>query len=207
MEPLIGNKSYFPSISKINYEGPKSKNPLAYKYYDAQQKIGNKTMEEHLRFAISYWHSFCGTGNDPFGGGPRPLPWNVHPDPITRAKEKMDAAFEFITKLGVPYYCFHDVDVVDEGDSLAEFGKRIETMVNYAKEKQQASGVKLLWGTANLFSHSRYMNGASTNPDFKVVASAGVQVKNMIDATIALGGPTMCSGEEGKAICPCLIPI
>lgn len=199
MVPITGEKTYFPNIDKIVYEGPESDNPLAFKYYNPQAVVGTKTMEEHFRFAVAYWHSFCNTGEDPFGGGPRNLPWNTHSDPIVRAKEKMDAAFEFITKLGVPFYCFHDVDVVDEGENLAVFEKRLATLVDYAREKQAASGVRLLWGTANLFSHDRYMNGASTNPDFHVLTCAAAQVKNMIDATIALGGQNYVfwGGREG----------
>lgn len=199
MQVITGTTTYFPQVNKIAFEGRESDNPLAYKWYDANRIVGGKTMEEHLRFAVAYWHSFCGTGGDPFGPGTRPLPWAVEADAIGRAKAKMDAAFEFITKLGVPYYCFHDVDVVDEGDSIAETASRMETMVEYAKEKQTASGVKLLWGTANLFSNPRYMNGAATNPDFQVVSYAATQVKNALDATIALGGENYVfwGGREG----------
>ncbi len=199
MQVITGNKTYFKGIGQIPFEGPQSRNPLAYKWYDAKREVGGKTMEEHLRFAVCYWHSFCNAGSDPFGVGPRPLPWNKGRDAISRAKNKMDAAFEFFTKLGVPYYCFHDYDVVDEADTLVASEKRIKEMVKFAKAKQKASGVKLLWGTANLFSHARYMNGAATNPDFQVVAHAGGQVKHAIDATIALGGENYVfwGGREG----------
>jgi len=199
MEYLLGKKEFFPGIGKIKFEGESSKNPLAFRYYDENKVVAGKTLKEHLRFAVAYWHSFCGEGDDPFGPGTRDLPWNSSKDAILAAKDKMDAAFEFITKLGVPYYCFHDIDLVDEGDSIAEYEKRLQTIVEYAKEKQQAGGVKLLWGTANVFSNSRYMNGASTNPDFNVLCHAATQVKNAIDATIALGGENYVfwGGREG----------
>ncbi|MFB2120992.1 xylose isomerase [Parapedobacter sp. 2B3] len=196
---LIGENEYFKGIGKIGYEGPESDNPLAYRWYDAGRVIAGKTMEEHLRFAVAYWHSFNGNGSDPFGGPTLFFPWDKDSDVIQRAKDKMDAAFEFFTKIGMPYYCFHDVDVVDYGDNVAENEKRLQTLVDYAKEKQAASGVKLLWGTANLFSHKRYMNGAATNPDFAAVAHAGAQIKAALDATIALGGENYVfwGGREG----------
>lgn len=196
---VIGEKEYFKGIGKIGYEGPESDNPLAYRWYDAGKIVAGKTMEEHLRFAVAYWHSFNGNGSDPFGGPTLFFPWNEHKDVIQRAKDKMDAAFEFFTKIGMPYYCFHDVDVVDYGDDVAENEKRLQALVEYAKEKQLASGVKLLWGTANLFSHKRYMNGAATNPDFAAVAHAGAQIKAALDATIALGGENYVfwGGREG----------
>lgn len=191
--------TYFPRITKIKYEGRDSHNPLSYRFYDRHKMIGNKTMEEHLRFAVAYWHSFNGDGSDPFGSGPRPLPWNKGDTPEERAMNKMDAAFEFISKLGVPYYCFHDVDLIDEGDTLSETKKRLDFIRDYALQKQDQYGVKLLWGTANLFSHPRYMNGAATNPDFNVVAHAAAQVKNAIDITIALEGENYVfwGGREG----------
>jgi xylose isomerase len=195
----IGKKEYFPKIGKIPFEGSKSKNPMAFKYYDENKTVAGKTMKEYLRFAVAYWHSFCGTGGDPFGSGPRNLPWNDPADAVQRGKAKMDAAFEFITKLGVPFYCFHDFDLVDEGATIKESGQRLSKMVDYAKEKQKASGVQLLWGTSNLFSNPRYMNGAATNPDFSVVAYAAAQAKNALDATIALGGSNYVfwGGREG----------
>jgi xylose isomerase len=196
---ILGNKQYFPQIGKISFEGPGSKNPLAFKYYDENKIVAGKTMKEHLRFAVAYWHSFCGTGGDPFGRGTRDLPWDEPTDPVQRGKAKMDAAFEFITKLGAPFYCFHDFDLVEEAPSIRESDQRLSTMVEYAKEKQKASGIQLLWGTANLFSHPRYMNGAGTNPDFNVVVYAGTQLKNALDATIALGGLNYVfwGGREG----------
>ncbi|MBN2347261.1 MAG: xylose isomerase, partial [Bacteroidales bacterium] len=199
MEYLVGNKEYFPGIGKIKFEGKSSKNPLAYKFYDEKKVVGGKTMKEHLRFALAYWHTMCGTGGDPFGPGTQIFPWAVGKDPITLAKQKMDAAFEIMTKMGIPYYCFHDMDVVDEGDTIAETEKRLQTMVDYAKQKQKDSGVKLLWGTANLFSNPRYMNGAATNPDFNVITYGATQVKNALDATIALGGENYVfwGGREG----------
>ncbi|MEN7548657.1 xylose isomerase [Rapidithrix thailandica] len=199
MSVLIGNKEYFAGIDKIQYEGKESDNPLAFKYYNENEVVAGKTMKEHFRFACAYWHTFCNTGDDPFGVGTKRFPWLENNDPEQQARDKMDAAFEFITKLGVPYYCFHDYDLVAEGGSLAESGKRLQSIVEYAKEKQAASGVKLLWGTANLFGHPRYMNGAATNPDFHTLAYAGAQVQNALDATIALDGENYVfwGGREG----------
>lgn len=199
MEYLAGDKEYYKGIGKIRYEGREAKRPLAYKWYDESRPIGGKPMKEYFRFAIAYWHSFCGTGGDPFGPGTRILPWNNSTDAVTRGKEKLDAAFEFITKLGVPFYCFHDTDIVDEGETVREADKRLLALVDYAKEKQRVSGVNLLWGTANLFSHKRYMNGAVTNPDVHVLAHAAAQVKRTLDATIELGGShyVFWGGREG----------
>ncbi|HDJ34285.1 MAG TPA: xylose isomerase [Bacteroidetes bacterium] len=199
MSYLTGDREYFPGIGEITYEGKDSKNPLAFKYYRPDEKIEGKTMKDYFRFAMAYWHTLTGTGLDPFGKETRDLPWNDHKDPLGRARQRMDAAFEFLTKMGLPYYCFHDFDLVDEADSLKESEKRLAAMIDYAREWQEKSGVKLLWGTANLFSHKRYMNGAATNPDFRVVAKAGAQVKNALDATIALGGENYVfwGGREG----------
>jgi xylose isomerase len=193
------SKIYFPNIDKIPFEGKESDNPLAFRFYDENRIIAGKTMKEHFKFSIAYWHSFCGTGGDPFGPGTIVHPWDASADPIQRAKDKMDAAFEFITKIGAPYYCFHDIDLIDEGPSLGEYEKRMQIITEYAKQKQAESGVKLLWGTANVFSNPRYMNGASTNPEFNVVSWAGTQVKNALDATIALGGENYVfwGGREG----------
>lgn len=195
-----GEKEYFPSIDQIVFEGKDSDNPLAFKYYDESKVIAGKSMREHFRFAIAYWHTFCGTGGDPFGAPTKAFPWlGLSSDAVENARHKMDAAFEFITKIGAPFYCFHDFDLVDEGATLAESEKRLQQITDYAKEKQEASGVKLLWGTANLFSNPRYMNGAMTNPDFDIVAYAGGQVKNALDATIKLGGENYVfwGGREG----------
>ena len=190
---------YFKSIQKIKYEGRETDNPLAFRWYDENQIVAGKTMKEHLRFAVAYWHSFCGTGADPFGPGTKTFPWDAKNDAVERAKDKADAAFEFITKLGVPYYCFHDVDMVDEAENLTAYRKRLDVVSDYVLEKQKETGVKLLWGTANLFSNRRYMNGAATNPDFKVVAYAAGQVKNALDTTIKLGGENYVfwGGREG----------
>ncbi len=196
----LGDKAYFPSVTApITFEGRESDNPLAFKFYDENRVVAGKTLRDHLRFAVAYWHSFVNTGADPFGPGVKHFPWDDNTDPLTAAHHKMDAAFEFITKMGIPFYCFHDVDVAPEGKSNSEFEENLRTIVGYAKQKQQASGVQLLWGTANLFSHARYMNGASTNPDFHVLAHGGWQVKNAIDATIELGGRgyTFWGGREG----------
>lgn len=199
MKLTLGDKEYFKGIGQVKYEGKESDNPLAFKFYDAKRKVGKKTMEEHFRFAIAYWHTFCGTGGDPFGPGTKMFAWNKSDDAMQRAYDKMDAAFEFITKIGAPFYCFHDYDLVDEAPTLKESEERLSKIVDYAKQKQKASGVKLLWGTANLFSNPRYMNGAATNPDFNVVAWAGAQVKNALDATVELGGSNYVfwGGREG----------
>ncbi|TCS86054.1 xylose isomerase [Anseongella ginsenosidimutans] len=190
---------YFTGIQKIGYEGPESDNPLAFKHYDENRVIAGKSLKEHLRFAVAYWHTFCNTGGDPFGPGTKAFPWDAKADAVDRAKDKMDAAFEFISKIGIPYYCFHDIDLVDEGSSVAEYERRLRAIVDHAKEKQAQTGIKLLWGTANVFSNPRYMNGAATNPDFSAVAYAGAQVKNAIDATIELGGENYVfwGGREG----------
>lgn len=196
---VTGEKEFFKEIGQIKFEGLESDNPLAFRWYDADRVVAGKTMKDHLRFAGAYWHSFCGNGADPFGGATHVFPWDEKADAVERAKDKMDAAFEFLTKMNLPYYCFHDVDVVDYGNDVAENDRRLQALVDYAKQKQAASGVKLLWGTANLFSHKRYMNGASTNPDFHVLAHAGAQVKAAMDATIALGGENYVfwGGREG----------
>jgi xylose isomerase len=199
MSIIKGDREYFQGIGKIAYEGRDSDNPLSFKWYNPDQEIGGKSMKELFRFAIAYWHTFCGTGGDPFGPGTKAFPWADGVDAVSRAKHKMDAAFEFITKMGVPYYCFHDFDLIEEGESFKESEANLSAIVDYAKEKQAASGVKLLWGTANLFSNPRYMNGAATNPDFSTVAYAGAQLKNAIDATMALGGENYVfwGGREG----------
>ncbi len=196
---IIMAKEYFKGISRIEYKGPDSKDPISYTHYDENRIVMGKSMKDHFRFAIAYWHSFCGTGADPFGPGTRHLPWNEASDPYKRASDKADAAFEFIGKLGVPFYCFHDVDAIDEGDSIPETRKRMEFITKYLLRKQRDTNIKLLWGTSNLFSHPRYMNGAATNPEFNVVAYAAAQVKNAMDATIQLGGENYVfwGGREG----------
>ena len=194
-----GDREYFKGIGRIPFEGPESDAPLAFRWYDEHRIVRGKPMREHLRFAVAWWHSFCGTGGDPFGAATKRFPWLESPDPLRQARDKMDAGFEFITKMGIPFYCFHDFDLVEEGTSLAESEKRLAAITDYALEKQKASGVQLLWGTANLFSHPRYMNGAATNPDFQVVAHAGAQVKMALDATLKLGGGNYVfwGGREG----------
>ena len=195
----IGNKEFYKGINEIKFEGKDSDNPFAFKYYNPDQLVVGKSMLEHFRFAIAYWHSFCGQGSDPFGPGTQQFPWDQSSDPIRRAKDKADAAFELITKLGFEYFCFHDVDLVDEAPTLAENEKRLQTITDYVAQKQKESGVKLLWGTANCFSNPAYMNGAATNPDFNVVARAGAQIKMALDTTIALGGENYVfwGGREG----------
>jgi len=200
--PFIGKREYFPGIGAIPYEGIGSDNPLAFKHYDANKKVGDKTMAEHLRFAACYWHSFCNAGHDPFGPGTRAYPWDKHATTaLGRAEDKIDAAFEFFTKLGVPYYCFHDIDMSPDADDIGEYEKNLKHMVALAKERQKSTGMKLLWGTANLFSHPRYMNGAGTNPDFAVVARAAAQIKAALEATVELGGENYVfwGGREGYA--------
>ena len=196
---LTGNKEYFKGINDISYEGKDSDNPLAFKYYDPKKVVGGKTMEEHFKFAIAYWHTFCGQGSDPFGPGTQSFPWDQSKDPLQAAKDKADAAFEFITKMGFNYFCFHDYDLIAEAPTLIESEKRLSNIVDYIKQKQQESGVKLLWGTSNCFSNPRFMNGASTNPNFDVVARAGAQVKLALDATINLNGENYVfwGGREG----------
>ena len=193
------NKEYFKGIGKIKYEGPETGNPLAFRWYDENKTVAGKKMKDWLRFACAYWHSFNGSGADPFGEPTHLFAWDKKEDPIKRAKDKADAAFEFISKLGLPYYCFHDVDVVDYTNDIADNDKRLQTLTKYLGEKQKETGVKLLWGTANLFSHRRYMNGAATNPDFHVLTHAAAQVKAALDATIALGGENYVfwGGREG----------
>ncbi len=199
MKIVTGQIEFFKEIPQIKFEGNDTDNPLAYRWYDEDKIVAGKTMKDHLRFAVAYWHSFVGNGADPFGEPTHIFPWDNKTDAVERAKDKADAAFEFITKLGLPFYCFHDVDAVDYTNDVAENEKRLQAITSFLKEKQEASGVKLLWGTANLFSNRRYMNGASTNPDFHVLAHAGAQVKAALDATIALGGENYVfwGGREG----------
>ena len=190
---------YFKNIKPIKFAGKRSKNPLAFKYYDPKKKVMGKSMEKHFKFAVAYWHTFTNTGGDPFGAGTKMFPWNNSTDPMERAMMKADAAFEFLEKMGTNYFCFHDYDLVEEADNLTESKKRLDKIVKYIKPKLKKSKIKVLWGTANLFSHPRYMNGAATNPDFNVVAYAGAQVKNALDATIKLGGENYVfwGGREG----------
>ncbi len=195
----VGNKEYFPGINKIKFEGSASKNPLAFKYYDENKVVAGKSMKDHFRFAIAYWHTFCNQGDDPFGEGPQDLPWLDSSDDMQKAKDKLDAAFEFISKLGVSFYCFHDRDMAPEGDSVKKSDDNLKVLVDLAAKKQQESGIKLLWGTANVFSNPRYMNGAATNPDFHVLTHAASQVKGALEATVALGGENYVfwGGREG----------
>ena len=192
--------AYFSDIPTIRFEGKDSDNPLAFKYYNKEQTVAGKTMGEHFKFAMAWWHTLRNTGGDPFGPGTANYPWLGGDDPVQEAKNAADAGFEIMEKLGLDYFCFHDVDLLDEaGADLATYAKRLDEVTDYLKDKMAATGKKVLWGTANLFSHPRYMNGASTNPDFNVVAYAGAQVKNAIDATIKLGGENYVfwGGREG----------
>ena len=195
----MAQKEYFPGIGKIKFEGKESKNPLAYRYYDAEKVVMGKKMKDWLKFAMAWWHTLCAEGGDQFGGGTKTFPWNEGTDALAIAKQKADAGFEIMEKLGIGYFCFHDVDLVAEGNSIEEYEANMKAIVAYIKEKMQATGIKNLWGTANVFGHKRYMNGAATNPDFNVVARAAVQIKNAIDATIELGGSNYVfwGGREG----------
>jgi len=192
-----GNKEAYPGVGKIEYEGRNSRNPLAFRWYNPEEIVNGKKMKDHLRFAIAYWHSFCGDGSDPFGNATRFYPWKDAGND-DKIKQRLDAAFEFITKIGAGYYCFHDTDIVGDG-TVFEIEKKLEKTIPVMKTMQEQTGVQLLWGTANLFSNPRYMNGAATNPDFTVVANAAVQLKNAIAATVALGGENYVfwGGREG----------
>ena len=193
-------KEYFPSIGKIPFEGRDSKNPLAFHYYDAEKMVKGKKMKDWLKFALAWWHTLGPASGDQFGGQTRQYAWDESNDAVQRAKDRADVGFELMQKLGIGYFCFHDVDLVDEGKDIAEYEERMIAISDYLKEKLEANPeIKLLWGTANVFSHKRYMNGASTNPDFDVVARACVQIKNAIDATIKLGGANYVfwGGREG----------
>ncbi len=192
-------KEYFPQISKIPFEGPESKNPMAFHYYDAEKVVAGKKMKDWMRFAMAWWHTLCAEGADQFGGGTKKFPWNQGADAVEVAKNKADAGFEIMQKLGIEYYCFHDVDLVSEGNSIAEYEANLKAITDYLAEKQKQTGIKLLWSTANVFGNARYMNGASTNPDFDVVARAIVQIKNAIDAGIKLGAENYVfwGGREG----------
>ncbi len=194
---FIGNKEYFKGIGKIPFEGKESDNPLAFKFYNPEKVVLGKTMQEHLRFSVAYWHSFCADGSDPFGAATLQHPWKA--DGLAGAESKADAAFEFISKLGAPYYCYHDIDASPEGSSLKEYESNLQAVTKLLKERQDATGVKLLWNTANLFTHPRYMNGAATNPEFSVVARAAAQVKACLEANVTLGGQgyTFWGGREG----------
>ena len=196
---LIGNQEYFKGIKEIKYEGKDSTNPFAFKYYNPDKIVAGKTMRDHFKFAIAYWHSFCGVGLDPFGQGTQNFPWDKSNDPLQAAKDKADAAFEFISKMGFDYFCFHDFDLIQEADTFQESEQRLLAITEYIKEKKNKSGIKLLWGTANCFSNPHYMNGAATNPDFNVVARAGGQIKLALDTTIALDGENYVfwGGREG----------
>ena len=196
----MAQKEYFPTVGKIKYEGPASYNHMAYRYYDADRVVLGKPMKEWLKFAMAWWHTLCAEGGDQFGTGTKKFPWNEGPDAMTVAKQKADAGFEVMEKLGIEYFCFHDTDLIgDLGEDIADYEGRMKEITAYLKEKMAETGIKNLWCTANVFGNGRYMNGAATNPDFDVVARAAVQIKNAIDATIALGGQNYVfwGGREG----------
>lgn len=192
-------KEFFPGIGKIKFEGKESRNPLAFRYYDPEKVVYGRKMKDWFKFSMAWWHTLCAEGGDPFGPGTKTFPWTQADSALQVAKDKMDAGFEFMQKVGIEYYCFHDVDLIDEGNSIEEYEDNLKAIVAYAKQKQAETGIKLLWGTANVFSNKRYMNGAATNPDFDVVARAAVQIKNALDATIELGGENYVfwGGREG----------
>ena len=195
----MATKEFFPGIGKIPFEGKDSRNPMAFRYYDAEKVVLGKKMKDWFKFAMAWWHTLCAEGADQFGGGTKTFPWNAEACPVQAAKDKVDAGFEFMQKMGIEYYCFHDVDLVAEAATVEEYEANLKEIIAYLKEKQAQTGIKLLWGTANVFGHKRYMNGAATNPDFDVVARAIVQIKNSIDATIELGGTNYVfwGGREG----------
>jgi len=192
-------KEYFPQIGKIPFEGPESKNPLAFHYYEPERVVLGKKMKDWLKFAMAWWHTLGQASGDQFGGQTRSYEWDKAEDAVQRAKDKADAGFEIMDKLGIKYFCFHDVDIVEEGATIEEYEARMAEITDYLKKKMKGTDIKLLWGTANVFGHKRYMNGAATNPDFDVVARAAVQIKNAIDATIKLGGTNYVfwGGREG----------
>lgn len=192
-------KEYFPGIGKIRFEGKESRNPLAFRYYNAEKVVYGRKMKDWFKFSMAWWHTLCAEGGDPFGPGTKKFPWAEGTNALEIAKQRMDAGFEFMQKAGIEYYCFHDIDLIDEGNSIEEYETNLKAIVAYAKQNQAETGIKLLWGTANVFGHKRYMNGAATNPDFDVVARAATQIKNAIDATIELGGENYVfwGGREG----------
>lgn len=192
-------KIYFPEIEKINFEGKDSKNPLAFRYYDAEKTVYGRKMKDWFKFSMAYWHTLCSESSDPFGEETKNFEWNSGHNALERAKQKLDAGFEFMQKVGIEYFCFHDIDLIDAGNSIEEYETNLKAIVGYAKEKMAKTGIKLLWGTANVFSNKRYMNGAATNPDFDSVAYAAVQIKNALDATIELSGENYVfwGGREG----------
>lgn len=192
-------KEYFPGIGKIKFEGVESKDPLAFRYYDAEKVVHGRKMKDWFKFSMAYWHTLCAESADPFGEETKSFEWNKGQDALVRAKNKMDAGFEFMQKIGIEYFCFHDVDLIEPGNSIEEYESNLKAIVAYAKEQMSVTGIKLLWGTANVFSNKRYMNGAATNPNFDSVAYAATQIKNAIDATIELGGENYVfwGGREG----------
>jgi xylose isomerase len=195
----MSTKVFFPTVDRIKFEGKESRNPLAFRYYDPQKVVYGKTMKEWFKFSMAWWHTLCAQGSDPFGADTRFYPWRTDSDPLQAAKDKLDAGFEFMHKIGIEYYCFHDLDLIDEGSTIEAYEANLKAIVAYAKERQAAMGIKLMWGTANVFSPARYMNGAATNPDFDTAARAMLQIKNAIDATIELGGKAYVfwGGREG----------
>lgn len=192
-------KEYYPQIKKIAFEGPQSRNPMAFHYYDAEAEVLGKKMKDWMRYAMAWWHTLGQASADPFGGQTRHYEWDKAADPMQRAKDKADAGFEIMQKLGIGFFCFHDVDLIEDSDDIAEYEDRMAQITTYIRGKMNETGIRCLWGTANVFGHERYTNGAATNPDFDVVARAAVQIKNALDATMALGGENYVfwGGREG----------
>ncbi|MBK5196070.1 MAG: xylose isomerase [Proteiniphilum sp.] len=190
---------FFPGIGEIKFEGKESRNPLSFQYYDAEKVVYGRKMKEWFKFSMAYWHTLCAESDDPFGDTSKDFAWNNGDSIIERARKRVDAGFEFMQKIGIDYFCFHDADLVEEGNSLEEYEANLKAIVAYIKEKMKATGIKLLWGTANVFGHKRYMNGAATNPNFESVAYAATQIMNALDATIELGGENYVfwGGREG----------
>jgi xylose isomerase len=189
---------YFPDVSKIKYEGPDSKDPLSFKHYNPKQKVLGKTMAEHLRFSVCYWHTFKGLGRDPFGVETMVRSYNNATTPMKAAEQTLEAAFEFFSKLGVEFWCFHDRDIAPEGSTLPETNRALDKIAQHAKQLQSDYGIKLLWGTACLFAHPRYMSGAATNPNPEVFAHAAAQVKKALEVTMHSAARGMCSGAAAR---------
>lgn len=202
----MASKQYFPTVGQIEFEGPESKNPMAFRYYDPEKVVKGRKMKDWFRFSMAWWHTLCAEGGDQFGGGTKTFPWNESACPIERAKAKMDAGFEFMRKIGIEYYCFHDVDLVDEAATPEEYEKNLREIVAYAKQKQAETGIKLLWGTANVFGHARYMNGASTNPDFDAAAAPCCRSRTPSTPRSNWAARTTSSGAAAKATCRCSTP-
>ena len=200
----MASKQYFPTVGQIEFEGLESKNPMAFRYYDPEKVVKGRKMKDWFRFSMAWWHTLCAEGGDQFGGGTKTFPWNESACPIERAKAKMDAGFEFMRKIGIEYYCFHDVDLVDEAATPEEYEKNLRQIVAYAKQKQDETGIKLLWGTANVFGHARYMNGATPTSTPRPALCCRSRTPSTPRSFWA--ARTTSSGADAKATCRCSIP-